>query len=104
MVTRTASQGRYPQLLCACGHARCDERGTFRTADVVEAMAGVFGEAVGTNNIKRALGSFCDESRGGVLTRDKIKNVMYYRFRDPMMRPFLRIKARSIRGSHGPVR
>jgi hypothetical protein len=98
-ITKTTTPSRYPQLLCACGYAKCDDDGLFRTGDVVDAMENVFAEKVSTHNIKSALGKFCGEDRKRVLLRKKIGTVNYYRFREPMMRPFLRIKAKSLRSS-----
>jgi Cdc6-like AAA superfamily ATPase len=95
--TKTANPSRYPQLLCACGYAKHDENGQFRTGDVVDEMEHIFGEKVTTHNIKSAMANFCASDRGQVLVRRKVQNVHFYKFREPMMRPFLRIKAKSIK-------
>ena len=94
--TTTTVPSRYRELLCACAYAKRDLGGWFRTSDVVEAMAARFREVVGSGNIKNSLGKFCDDERGRVLERKKIRSANYYRFADPMMRPFLRIKAHTL--------
>ena len=94
--TTTTTKSRYPQLLCACAHADTDEKGLFRTGDVVSAMAAQFGSVVTNHQIKRALGEFSTAERGEVLLQTKRGRVNYYHFREPMMRPFLRIKAKSL--------
>jgi hypothetical protein len=97
--TKTTNPSRYPQVLCACGYAKHDENGQFRTKDVVDAMGFVFNVPVTTHNIKSAMADFCGGDRGQVLIRHKFQNVHFYRFREPMMRPFLRIKAKSLKSN-----
>ena len=94
--TFTTTRSRYPQFLCACGHAEVDEKEMFRTGDVVTAMSALYKPEVTSDLIKRALGDFCTEDRGRVLLQTKRGRVNYYHFREPMMRPFLRIKAKSL--------
>ncbi len=94
--TMTTTRSRFPQLLCACAHANADEKGLFRTGDVVEAMEAIFGTIVTNHQIKSALGKLSTDVRGSVLVQTKRGPVNYYQFREPMMRPFLRIKAKSL--------
>ena len=94
--TTTTTKSRYPQVLCACALAATDEKGLFRTSDVVDAMSRVFDKTVTNHNIKNALGELSTQERGKVLVQTKRGRVNYYQFREPMMRPFLRIKAKSL--------
>jgi hypothetical protein len=93
--TKTSKQSRYPQILCACGAARHDENGVFRATDVVEAMADLFAEQVTVQAVVPALQAFTEEERGAVLCKVPFGTQSHYRFREPMMRPFLRIKTRA---------
>jgi hypothetical protein len=93
--TRTSKQSRYPQILCACGIASHDERGVFRATDVVEAMLSLFKETVNVQAVVPALQAFTDADRGAILDKVPFGTQNHYRFREPMMRPFLRIKGRS---------
>lgn len=95
--SNTANASRHPLVLCACAFAACNDHGRFKTGDVADAMARVFGEAVNPHSIKRVLGYFASTGRGEVLVRHPHGSVNFYQFREPMMRPFLRIKAKSLR-------
>ena len=99
--TRTSKPSRYPQILCACGHAQYDEQGVFRATDVVDAMKSVFHEDLTIQSVVPALGEFCDDDRGPVLIKVPVGDRSHYRFTDPMMRPFLRIKAKALLASSG---
>lgn len=95
--TRTSKQSRYPQVLCACGIAKCDERGVFRATDVVDAMNVLFSDYVTVQAVVPALQAFTEEERGGILVKVPYGAQNHYRFREPMMRPFLRIKGRTLK-------
>ncbi len=95
--TVTTQLSRFPMILCACGMARHDERGVFRATDVVEAMKNVFRDEVSIPAVVPALGKFCGNERGQVLEKVPVGKRSHYRFRDPMMRPFLRIKTRTLK-------
>ena len=56
----------------------------------------IFGAVVTNHQIKSALGKLSTDARGSVLVQTKRGPVNFYQFREPMMRPFLRIKAKSL--------
>jgi hypothetical protein len=93
--TKTSKISRYPQVLCACGLASHDENGIFRATDVVEAMQ-LFGEELTVPAVVPALQAFTAEDRGPVLIKVPFGSQNHYRFKDPMMRPFLKIKASTL--------
>lgn len=94
--TKTAKQSRYPQILCACGGASHDENGVFRATDVVEAMQQMFNETLTVQAVVPALQAFTEADRGAALDKVPFGTQSHYRLREPMMRPFLRIKARAL--------
>ncbi len=94
--TSTTQQSRYPQVLCSCAHADHDDRGAFRATDVVDAMSKVFNVDVSLQSVVPALGEFCKRERGEVLEKVPVGKRHRYRFLDPMLRPFLRIKTQSV--------
>jgi hypothetical protein len=94
--TMTTQPSRYPIILCACGYARCDVRGVFRATDVVEAVKDVFNLDLTVQAVVPGLGEFLSASRGRVLEPMPVGSRQCYRFTDPMMRPFLRLKAREV--------
>ncbi len=94
--TRTVKASRYPRLLCACAYANHDEDGVFRATDVVDAMQESFGEKLALQAVVPALGQFCTHQRGPVLIKVPVADFSHYKFADPMLRPFLRIKAKGL--------
>jgi len=92
--TRTSKPSRYPKILCACAFAHHDEDGVFRATDVVDAMREVFDEDLTVPAVVPALGEFCSADRGPILIKVPVGDRSHYRFADPMMRPFLRIRTR----------
>jgi len=96
VATRTSKLSRYPRILCACAHAKHDDNGVFRATDVVEAMQNIFQDSISVPSVVPALGEFCNPERGLVLSKIPVGDRSHYRFTDPMMRPFLRIKAKAL--------
>jgi len=94
--TSTTQSSRYPQILTACGYARTDGRGVFRATDVADAIREVFEEDVSIQAVVPALGEFLKERRAAVLKAVPVGGRQCYRFKDPMMRPFCRLKARDL--------
>lgn len=94
--TATTQSSRYPQILTACGYAHTDARGVFRATDVVDAIGEVFNEPVSIQGVVPALGEFLKERRAAVLKAVSVGGRQCYRFKDPMMRPFCRLKARDL--------
>lgn len=94
--TATTQPSRYPLILSACGYAQTDSRGVFRATDVVDAIQEVFNARVTIQAIVPALGEFLNERRGAILKAVKVGGRQCYRFKDPMMRPFCRLRARDI--------
>lgn len=97
--TATTKASRYPSVLCACAFARHNERGVFRATDVVDAMWQVFRELVTVQAVATPLGRFCAQDRGRILEKVPVGNRSHYRFTDPMMRPFLKIRAKGLLSS-----
>lgn len=100
--TATTQASRYPKILAACGHASSDGRGVFRATDVVDAFRAMFGEQVSVQAVVPALGEFLSTERAEVLKAVKVGGRQCYRFGDPMMRPFCRLKAMEILGLQPP--
>lgn len=94
--TATTQTSRYPLILSACGYAHTDSRGVFRATDVVDSIREVFNENVTIQGVVPALGEFLSERRAAILKAVKVGGRQCYRFKDPMMRPFCRLKARDL--------
>ena len=99
--TRTYAQSRYPKILCACGYANLEEDGIFRATEVLETVKAIFKDSTITiQSVVPALGEFCKPERGSVLSKVSFKGRNQYKFTDPMMRPFLKMKAVTLLKSH----
>lgn len=94
--TRTSKLSRYPKILCACAYAKHDDNSVFRATDVVEAMQTIFHDSMSVPSVVPALGEFCTPERGAVLSKVPVGDRSHYKFTDPMIRPFLRIKSKSL--------
>lgn len=92
--TATSMPSNYPTILIACGLADYDERGVFRATDVVDAANGYLGADFKIQSVVPALGAFTTPDRGSVLEAISVVGRNQYRLREPMMRPYLRIRAR----------
>jgi hypothetical protein len=96
VATATTQASRYPLILSACGYARADSRGVFRATDVADAVRDVFNIDLAVQAVVPALGEFLSGKRLEVLESVRVGGRVCYRFVDPMMRPFCRLKARDL--------
>lgn len=96
--TATTQASRYPRILGACAYSRTDSRGVFRATDVVEAFQNAFGETLSIQAVVPALGEFLQAHRAEVLKAVAVRGRQCYQFRDPMMRPYCRLKSRELLG------
>lgn len=101
--TATTQASRYPRVLAACGYAKTDSRGVFRATDVVDAFQSVFNEGLSVQAVVPALGEFLSTERAEVLKAVSVGGRQCYRFSDPMMRPFCRLKAIEMLGLQPPT-
>lgn len=88
----TASPQRttlYPQVLLATALAQGDELGFFAPADVREPLSAIMGKAYEIPSFVRHLHALSDSERGKVLQKRGQKNAWRYRFRNPLLQPFV---------------
>lgn len=80
----------YKQVLLACALAKRDEKGTFGAADVRDELARVTGTFRDLPAFAQHLNDFSGEGRrGGVLDRMGTTYRYRYRFRDPLLQPYV---------------
>ena len=79
----------YAQVLLACALAETDQLGYFAAADVREPMSRIMRKRYEIPAFLRHLGDFCKEDRGPVLERIGIPRRYRYRFRNPLVQPFV---------------
>ncbi len=87
--TSPRSDNLYSQVLLACALAEADQLGYFAAADVREPMSKIMGKRYEIAAFSRHLADFCDENRGPVLERMGIPRQYRFRFRNPLLQPFV---------------
>ena len=83
------SDGLHRQVLLACALAKPDERGLFSPTAVCEPLADILKRPVTIANFQQHLQMFITEERGSVLIRKGRERAFKFRFRDPMMQPYV---------------
>lgn len=92
--TATVSPRRtiFEEVLLACAMAEHDDLGYFAPADVREALTEIMGEVYGIPRFATHLSQFCEPQRGPVLEKRGGERRWRYRFRNPMMEPYVLIR------------
>jgi Cdc6-like AAA superfamily ATPase len=95
--THSAQQNTlYSQVLLACALASAtsgDRLGYFNAGAVAGPLAKVTGKTVPMTTFNRHLKAFCDPQRGSALERTGQSKAYRYRFRDPLLVPFVFMEA-----------
>ncbi|WP_330084241.1 AAA family ATPase [Methylocystis iwaonis] len=79
----------YRQVLLACALAKTDERGQFTPNAVCAPLSDIVGREMGIDNFQEHLRKFITPERGSVLARKGWERAFKFRFRDPMMQPYV---------------
>jgi hypothetical protein len=90
--TATSSPRReaiYQQVLLACALTRHDELGFFAPADVREPLTKIRGRRCEIAAFAKHLSAFCDSTRGPILQRTGVERRYRYRFKNPLMQPYV---------------
>lgn len=85
----------YADVLLACAMITPDALGFFSPADISASMTAVMGKPYYVPSYVRHLNEFCDERRGPILHKQGEAYKSRYRFVDPLMQPFIILKALS---------
>jgi Cdc6-like AAA superfamily ATPase len=83
------SDSLYRQVLLACALAKPDERGQFSPSSVVEPLSDILKRQVRIDAFQQHLLKFMERDRGAVLVRRGKERAYKFRFRDPMMQPYV---------------
>lgn len=79
----------FKEVLLSCALAPTDDMGFFTAASVAEPMSEIMGKAYTVASFGQHLKDFCSEGRGSVLEQRGTARKYRYRFRDPLMQPFV---------------
>lgn len=92
--TATVSPRRtiFEEVLLACALAEHDDLGYFAPAEVRAPLSRIMGEPFEIPRFANHLSQFCEEHRGPVLERTGGERRWRYRFRNPMLEPYVLIR------------
>jgi Cdc6-like AAA superfamily ATPase len=82
----------FKQVLLGCAIAETDENGFFSPTNVIPALSRILDREVTVANFQRHLSEFISEGRGSILVRRGTERQYRFRFRDPMMQPYVIMK------------
>ena len=91
-ITSPQSGNLYRQVILACAMARDDDLGYFAAADVRRPLAYVTGKDYGIPQFVGHLKKFCTAGKGDILQDEGGDWSRRYRFRTPLMRPYVVLK------------
>lgn len=92
-VTGTRRNSLWREVVAACALSEPDERGYFSSRDVQEKLSEILGRNVLQETFAFHLGKLIEPSRGPLLEKTGAERRYRYRFIDPLMRPFVLMKA-----------
>ena len=82
----------YGLVLLACARAKTDSFGYFAAADVRAPMSSIMKKRYDIPSFAKHLNDFCGPVRGSVLRKEGVQRRYRYRFRNPLMPPFVVMK------------
>ncbi len=86
---------KYREVLTACAMARTNELGFFSVSDAREPLTMILHKPAHIEAFARHLHTFCSDDGGPVLRRILIKGHPQFRFINPLMQPYVLLKALS---------
>ncbi|MEJ0024513.1 MAG: AAA family ATPase [Rhizomicrobium sp.] len=82
----------FREVLLACALAQTDERGLFTPNAVVGPLSSILKRDIAIANFQNHLKKFIGDERGKILIRRGKERAYKFRFRDPMMQPYVIMK------------
>ena len=82
----------YHTVLLGCALAKVDERGYFAPSDVRQALKDYLGVDFALTRFNKHLHQFASDAKGNILTKVGSKNKFKYRFKDPIMQPYVTLE------------
>jgi Cdc6-like AAA superfamily ATPase len=91
-VLTTKKEAIFNDVLSACALAKEDEHGTFRATDLEKPLHEITGKHLKLQAYIYHLGKLCQAERGEILQKIGLGKQHRYRFVNPLLRAFVRIK------------
>jgi hypothetical protein len=85
----------FKQVLAACALAEQDDIGRFAAANVESTLSEIMGRQMKAPAFSFHLNDLCTTERGSILEKTGTRSTFRFRFKEPMMQPFIIIKSLS---------
>jgi len=82
----------YKEVLLACALAQGDELGYFAAGDIRNPLSRIMQKKYEISAFAQHLNKFTSEARGNILVKAGLKRSFRYRFKNPLMRPYVVIR------------
>ena len=92
-VTGTRKRDLWKEVVAACALAETDDRGFFPIRAAQEQLGIILGRPVQQQTLAYHMGNLTDPTRGSLLERTGPERRYRFRFRNPLMRPFILMKS-----------
>jgi Cdc6-like AAA superfamily ATPase len=90
--TRTNQRSNLQESLLACALAQCDDEGFFKATDVVDPFSAIMKERKRIAHFEKHLRRFSSAEGGDILIKRGGERQQTFRFKDPMMQPYVIIR------------
>lgn len=97
IATLATKENIFSQVLYAASIVQTDEYGYFQANDLEPVLSQILSKDTKVNNFTFHLGKFCIAERGEILRVTGSKNRHRYKFKNPLMKAFIRLKMESER-------
>lgn len=87
--TMSVRDSIYPQVLIACALAEKDDLGYFAATDIRNPLSSIMKKRYDVPNFSRHLHGFCSNDRGKILKRIGTERCYRFRFKNPLMKPYI---------------
>jgi len=93
IATLATKQNIFKEVLFAASMCPTDEYGYFQANDLQPLLTNLLKKEVKVNNFTFHLGKFCSDERGDILKTAGSKNRQKYKFKNPLMKAFVRLNS-----------
>lgn len=83
------SDSLYRHVLLACALAKTDSRGQFTPQSICNPLSDILGRPIRVDTFQQHLKKFITDERAHILSRKGRERAYKFRFRDPMMQPYI---------------
>jgi len=92
-IVGSSTNSKWENIVNSCANGQTDSFNCFSTKDVLDEYNKITGKSVKNGNITYNLNKLCDKERGEILKKSGKGVNTRYRFINPMMRAFVKLKA-----------